>query len=196
VEWAEEEAGAADAQSVSPLFETPESFYVVEVDAFTPGGMLSLESATPQIRRQLILEKKREQARQIGQQMVAEARGGKPLEQAARERGLQVETSAPFTRAGFNPVFGQANAAIGASFGTPVGQISDVVQTSAGLFIIRPTARTQSERAEFEEQKDQLRAGVLYQLQQQQVGRFVESLRREADIDDRRDEVLRATRRS
>jgi hypothetical protein len=36
--------------------------------------MQSLEQATPQIRRQLIVEKKREQARQIGQQMVRGAR--------------------------------------------------------------------------------------------------------------------------
>jgi peptidyl-prolyl cis-trans isomerase D len=196
VEWAAEEHGATDAQRVSPVFETPEAFYVAEVEAFTPAGMQSLEAATPQIRRQLIVEKKLEQARQIGQQMVGEIRGGKPLEQAARERGLQVESTAPFTRAAFNPVFGQSNAAVGASFGTPVGQVSDVVQTTAGLFIVRPTGRVEADRAEFEQNREQLRGAVMYQLQQQQVGRFMENLRREADIDDRREEVLRTTRRS
>ncbi|CAN5834725.1 hypothetical protein BH23GEM6_BH23GEM6_17270 [soil metagenome] len=194
--WAEEEATQADGSTVSPLFETQESFYVVEVVAFTQGGMLSLEQATPEIRRQLILEKKREQARQIGQQMVREVRAGKPLDQAARERGLGSESTGPFTRAGFNPVFGQSNAAIGASFGVPIGQVSDVAQTTAGLFIVRPTARTEADRAEFEQQKDQLRGSAMYQMQQQQVGRFMENLRREAEIVDHRDQVLRGRGRA
>jgi peptidyl-prolyl cis-trans isomerase D len=191
VEWAGEEAGAQDAENVSPLFETEESFYVVETESFTPGGQLTLQQATPEIRRILIQEKKREQARQIGQQMVAEVRGGKPLEQAARERGLAVEPTGPFTRVAFNPVFGQANAAIGAAFGTPIGQVSDVAQTTAGLFIVRPTARTEADRAEFDAQREQLRQGVLFQRQQQHMGRFMEELRRQAEINDRRGEVLR-----
>jgi peptidyl-prolyl cis-trans isomerase D len=191
IQWAEEEAAAADGSTVSPLFESAESFYVVEVEGFTSAGMQSLEQAAPQIRRQLIQDKKREQARQIGQQMVREVRAGKALSQAAQERGLSVETAGPFTRAAFNPVFGQSNAAIGVSFGTPIGQVSDVAQTTGGLFIIRPTARTEADRAEFEQQKEQLRASFLYQMQQQQVTRFIENLRREADIVDHRDQIRR-----
>jgi peptidyl-prolyl cis-trans isomerase D len=195
IEWAEEEAAAPDGSTVSPLFESAESFYVVEVESFSPAGMQSLEQATPQIRRQLIMDKKREQARQIGQQMVRDVRAGKALSQAAQERGLSVETAGPFTRAAFNPVFGQSNAAIGVSFGTPIGQVSDVAQTTAGLFIIRPTARTEADRAEFEQQKEQLRASFLYQMQQQQVTRFIESLRREANISDTREQLRRQAAR-
>jgi parvulin-like peptidyl-prolyl isomerase len=195
IEWAEEEAAAPDGSTVSPLFESAESFYVVEVESFSPAGMQSLEQATPQIRRQLIMDKKREQARQIGQQMVRDVRAGKALSQAAQERGLSVETAGPFTRAAFNPVFGQSNAAIGVSFGTPIGQVSDVAQTTAGLFIIRPTARTDADRAEFEQQKEQLRASFLYQMQQQQVTRFIESLRREANISDTREQLRRQAAR-
>ena len=76
LEWARDEAKPATqtAETVSPLFETPQAFYMAQREAFTPAGTMSLQEATPQIRRQLIREKKEAQAREIGQQMVAEVR--------------------------------------------------------------------------------------------------------------------------
>ena len=190
IEWAEEEASLDDGETVSPLFETPQAFYLAERESFTPAGMMSLQEASPEIRRLLILEKKKAQAREIGQQMVAEVRGGKTLEQAATERGLEVQSVGPVTRLSPNPAFGQATAAVGAAFGTPVGEVSDVVETPAGLFIVRPTARTEVDPAEFEEQKTQLRMVLQLQQGQQEVSRFVQSLREDARILDNRDEVL------
>ena len=121
---------------------------LAERESFTPAGMMSLQEASPEIRRLLILEKKKAQAREIGQQMVAEVRGGKTLEQAASERGLEVQSVGPVTRLSPNPAFGQATEAVGAAFGTPVGEVSEVVETPAGLFIVRPTARTEVDPAE------------------------------------------------
>ncbi|MBA2245110.1 MAG: peptidylprolyl isomerase [Gemmatimonadetes bacterium] len=193
LEWAQEEAtaGAAAGEAmVSPLFETDQAFYVARVESVTPAGEVPLAEATPQIRRQLVVEKKREQARQIGQQIVAEVRGGKSLQQAASERGLEVATTGPFTRAGFNPTFGQANAAVGAAFGVPINQVSEVVSTTAGLFIIRPTERTEADRQEWEAQKEQQRAGEIFRMQQAQVERWLESLRKQAEIEDNRAQVL------
>lgn len=191
IEWAGDEYLEDEPLTVSPVFETPEAFYLVQVDQYSPAGRISLADATPEIRRLLILEKKREQSRQIGQQMVAEIRGGKSLEQAARERGLATETAGPFTRAGFNPGFGQANAATGAAFGVPIGQVSDVVETPGGLYIVRPLERTEADREEFEAQKEQIRQIALFQFQQDALARWMESLRRDANIVDRRQETLR-----
>lgn len=194
IEWAEEEIALEDGETVSPLFETPQAFYLVERESFTPAGMMSLQEAAPEIRRQLILDKKRAQAREIGEQMVAEVRGGKALEQAASERGLQVQSVGPVTRLSPNPAFGQATAAVGAAFGTPIGEVSEVVETPAGLFIVRPTARTEADPAEFEQQKTQLRMLLQLQQGQQEVSRFVQSLREKAKIVDNREEVLTPAR--
>jgi peptidyl-prolyl cis-trans isomerase D len=191
LEWAQDETrDGTPMGTVSPLFETPEAFYVVRLDAFTPAGEIPLAEATPQIRRQLMLDKKREQARQIGQQMVAEVRGGKPLQQAASERGLQVQATGPFSRTGFNPTFGQANAAIGAAFGTPLGQVSNVVETTAGLFLIQPTERSEADRQTWEAQKEQQRTIDTMRAQQEMIGRWMQDLRTRAEIEDRRAEVL------
>jgi peptidyl-prolyl cis-trans isomerase D len=190
LEWILEEQREGDPLDVSPVFETPEAFYLVSVEAFSPAGAIPLAEATPEVRRQLVLEKKREQARQIGTRMVAEVRGGKPLETAAQELGLTVESTGPFTRTGFNPAFGQANAVTGAAFGVPIGEVSEVLSTPGGLFVIRPTERTEADRAAFEGEKDQFRTIALYQLQQEALARWMDGLRRSADILDRRSEVL------
>lgn len=194
VEWAREVTDADTGETLSELFETPQAFFVAELESFTPAGQMSLEDAAPQIRRQLIAEKKTERARQIGREIVQEVRSGsKTLEQAAQERGLSVESAGPFTRMAFNPVFGQATPAVGAAFGTAIGQVSDVVRGGSALFIVRPTARTQANREEFDAQKEQMRALTTYQVQQETVARWMEAVREEADIEDRRAQTLTGT---
>ncbi len=191
VEWAEQETrDGAGAGQVSDLLETEQAFFVAKLESFTPEGTTSLAQATPQIRRQLVLEKKQEQARRIGQEMVTQARGGRTLQQVAAARGLEVRQAGPFTRGDPNPALGQANAAVGAAFGVPVGRVSDVVKTTAGLFIIRPVARTEADRKGFDAQKQQMRAMATAQLQQNAVERWLESLRKSAEIEDRRKEIF------
>jgi peptidyl-prolyl cis-trans isomerase D len=191
VEWAEQETrDGARAGQVSDLLETEQAFFVAKLESFTPEGVTPLAQATPQIRRQLVLEKKQEQARKIGQEMVAQARGGRTLQQVAAARGLEVRQAGPFTRGDPNPALGQANAAVGAAFGVPVGKVSDVVKTTAGLFIIRPVARTEADRKAFEAQKQQMRSMATARLQQSAVERWLESLRKSADIEDRRKEIF------
>jgi peptidyl-prolyl cis-trans isomerase D len=191
MEWVDEERESGETDGASPLFETPQAFYVVSLDAYTPAGRISLQEATPQIRRQLTFEKKRSEARKLGEQLVAAVRGGQSLEEAAAVHGLTVQTTGPFSRLDPNPVFGQANAVTGAVFGTPLGQISNVVQAPAGLFIIRPLERTDADREAFGSQRDQMRAFEAMRLQEMQMERWLQDLREQADVVDRRAEVLR-----
>ena len=190
--WASGEArdAAPGAHPVSDVMEGEQALYVVRLESYLGKGTMSLAEATPAIREQLILKKKRERARAEGTRIVAEARHGKTLRQAAAARGLAVQTAGPFTRLEPNRVFGQATAAVGAAFGTPLGQVSDVVETSAGLFIVRPTARTAADPAQFARDRDQIRRGLTQQMRQQALERWLESARRAANIKDNRDKVL------
>lgn len=194
VEWAQEERTRQDgepAANTSPVFETEQAYYIVRLEQFTPAGVPSLEAAAPGIRAELIREAKRGKAREIGQQMVAQVRGGSPLADVARARGLEVQTAGPFTRVNPNPALGQANAVVGAAFGTPVNGVSDVVEAPAGLFIVRPIARTEADRAAWVAQKEQQRSTALQGVERAQLQRWIEELRRQARIEDRRNEVLR-----
>ena len=189
LDWAA--TAGADAEEGKPVlsdvFENNNALYLVQLESYAPKGRMTLAEATPEIRRELVVQKKRARAKVEGQKMVQELRRGATLQQVAAARGLVVGTAGPFTRAEPNPVLGQANAAIGAAFGTPVGQVSNVVETQTGLFIIRPTQRIPADRRAWEAQKEQQRAGLNYQMQQGAIQRWLESARRNAEIVDNRE---------
>jgi peptidyl-prolyl cis-trans isomerase D len=190
--WASGEARDLEpgARPVSEVFEGQDAFYVVRLESYAGKGTMSLAEATPEIRERLILQKKRARARAEGQKIVAEVRGGKTLQQAAAARGLTVQTAGPFTRVEQNPALGQGSAAVGAAFGTPLNQVSGVVETEGGLYIVRPTQRTTADAAQFNAQKQMLRNAVLQQYRQQVFNQWAESLRKSAKIKDDRARVL------
>lgn len=199
LDWAKDEAttpkeeGAKPA-TVSPIFETPDALYLVKLEKFAPAGEIPQAEAAAQIRGQLTLQKKEAKAREIGQQMVAEIRGGKSLQDVAAAHGLEVLTAGPFARIGFAPGLGTANEAIGAAFGVPVGGVSNVVKAQNGLVILRPTARTEADHVAWEAQKEQQRAIETARLQQEEVARWMEGLRKKATIEDQRAELRQRSR--
>ncbi|HYH81869.1 MAG TPA: SurA N-terminal domain-containing protein [Longimicrobium sp.] len=175
---------------VSDVIEGEGALYVVRLDSYLPKGEMTLAQATPQIRERLILDKKRARARAEGERIVAEVRRGKTLQQAAAARGLTVQQAGPFTRGAPNPALGQASAAVGAAFGTPLNQVSGVVETEGGLYIVRPTQRTAADQARFNAEKQMMRSSMLMQLRQQVGAQWLASLRRGAKIEDNRDEIF------
>jgi peptidyl-prolyl cis-trans isomerase D len=193
--WAAGEVRAPDAgpHPVSEVMEGDQALYVVRLESYLPKGTMTLAEAAPAIREQLILRKKRERARAEGERMVAEVKGGKTLQQAAAARGLTVQREGPFNRLEPNRTFGQASAAVGAAFGTPLNQVSGVVETPAGLFIVRPVARTTASAAEFARDRAQIRQVMTGQMRQQAMQRWLASARRAANIKDNRDKVFGRT---
>jgi peptidyl-prolyl cis-trans isomerase D len=199
--WAQEEAAnraaGDDPIRVSEVLETPDALYLVELERYHPAGDTPLAEATPAIRQQLVYDKRRELGRQEADKMLAEIRGGRTLEQVAQARGLTVQRAGPFTRVESNPVLGQANAAVGAAFGTPIGQVGPVAVTPAGVFLVRPVARVPGDRREFERQKVSMRQQALQTMQRDLLGQWMSNMRAEAEIEDNRAELAaRAARAS
>jgi hypothetical protein len=190
--WASGEARDLEPGSrpVSDVLEGEQALYVVRLDNYLPAGTMTVAEARPQIREQLILQKKRDRARAEGERIVAEVRRGRTLQQAAAARGLTVQTAGPFSRIDGNPALGQATPAVGAAFGTPIGQVSGVVESPAGLFIVRPTARTAADATRFAADKERLRTVLGGELRQRASARWLDSVRRSAKIKDNREKVL------
>ncbi|HSU15730.1 SurA N-terminal domain-containing protein [Longimicrobium sp.] len=190
--WASGEARDLEpgAHPVSDVMEGEQGLYLVRLDSYLPAGQMTLDEARPQINSMLILQKKREQARAEGEKIVAAVRRGTPLQQAAAARGLAVQTAGPFSRVEGNPALGQATPAVGAAFGTPIGQVSSVVESPGGLFIVRPTARTAADAQQFAQQKEQIRSVLGQQLRQRATARWLDSVKKAANIKDNRAQVL------
>lgn len=198
--WAQEEsanrAAGDDPIRVSEVLETADALYLVELENYHPAGDTPLAEAAPAISQQLVYDKRRDAGRAEAEKMVAEVRGGRTLEQVAQARGLTIQRAGPFTRVEANPVLGQANAAVGAAFGTPVGQVGPPAVTPAGVFLIRPVSRTAADRREFERQRVGLRAEAQRQLQQDLLGQWMSNVRADAKIKDNRARLAARARSS
>ncbi len=186
-DWAFEEAAPGD---VSPLFETSTAFYSLELVGVEPEGVLPLENASAAIETTLLFDKKMERAREEAQGVVGRVRSGTALANVAAELDLEVRTAGPFSRDEFVPGVGRHNPVVGAAFGLPIGQVSDVVSTAGNHYVLEVVAKTEADSTAWRGQLDQQRVQVASLVQQQRLQEWIEALRGSARIVDRRDVVL------
>lgn len=183
----EEEASPGD---VSPVFETTTAFYALELVTSEPAGVLPLDQARPSIESTLRFEQKLQRARVDAQQVVDRVRGGGVLANVAAEMGLEVRIAGPFSRNDFVPGIGRQNAVVGAAFGLPVGRVSDVVSTANNHYVIEVLNRAEADSTAWLAQVPQQRAQAASIIQQARLGEWLEALRANARVVDRRAEVL------
>lgn len=186
-DWAFEEAAVGD---VSPVFETSQAFYMIEVLSTTPAGVLPLDDARETITEILRFERKMARARETGEGLVRRIRSGEALPNVASDAGLEVRSAGPFARNDFVPGLGRYNAAIGAAFGLDVGQVSGVVESPSNAYIVELLARTPADSTEWLGQRETQRQQVRAQIEQRRLQEWLTSLRAAARIVDRREEVL------
>jgi parvulin-like peptidyl-prolyl isomerase len=186
--WLFEDALVGD---VSEVFESPTSYYMMEVVEKTDAGTLSLEEATPSIRAKLSQDKKLVEARDIARKAIDAIKAGRTLDEAAASVNLKVQEAGPFTRMDFVPGLGRANAAIGTAFGLKQGQTSGIVEAEGALFIIQSTEHKEPTRAEFEAQKADQEARMGQLLAQQRWNQYLQALKESAKIVDNREQLLR-----
>jgi len=186
--WLFEDAVVGD---VSEVFESPTSYYMMEVLEKTDAGTMSLQDATPSIRAKLAQEKKLVDARDIARKALDAVHAGRTLDEAAASVNLKVQDAGPFTRMDFVPGLGRANPAIGTAFGLKKGQTSDIVEAEGALFIIQQTEHTEPTRAEFDAQKADQQARIGQLLAQQRWNQYLQALKESAKITDNREKLLK-----
>ncbi|HUF76094.1 MAG TPA: peptidyl-prolyl cis-trans isomerase [Longimicrobiales bacterium] len=186
-DWIFEEAAPGD---VSPVFETSAAFYALELLSSEEAGVMPLETATPAIESTLRFERKMQRAREEAQQVVDRARSGEALANVAADMSLEVRTAGPFARDDFVPGVGRYNAVVGAAFGLPVGEVSDVVSTATNQYVVEVLDRTEPDSAAWRQQLQQQRQQAVAMIQQQRLQEWIQALRANARVVDRRDIVF------
>lgn len=187
VDWAfESETQPGD---LSPFFEGPDGFHVLELVNRQPAGTRPLEDVAGQIRERLLVEKRKEAAAARLREALEALPPDASLEELAEGHGGSVRTSEPFRRVDFVPELGQGTEAIGVAFGLEPGERSGVVDAGNRVAVVEVLERTPPSREEFEEGKEQLRAELMAQRRQEYVGRWLEALREEAQVRDMRDRI-------
>lgn len=183
----------AKVGETSELFDAQDGYYLGRLDSLAKGGVPSLEQATPEIKAVLIIQKKLDKLMPRATQLATNA-AKSSLEAAASGAGMTVAHSQPFTRVGGVEGVGRLNQAVGAAFSLPIGVVSAPIRVYDGIFVERVDSRKLTERAEWEKEKVTQRASVTQQLRQQRVRDFLQNLRDNATVVDRRKEIEAAQR--
>lgn len=178
---------------VSDLLDDEDGYYLVRLDSLTEGGMQPFESVQEDIVKALKERKAVQGLVAQAQALMTDARSTS-LELAANKAGLSVETPAVFNRRTFVPGLGFNNEAIGTAFGAPVAT-PVAVSTFDGAYVIRVNRRMEADRADFELIKQILRQRELPTAREARIRSYLEQLRREADVVDKRREINATLRR-
>jgi peptidyl-prolyl cis-trans isomerase D len=185
--------GGARVGETSELFDDEQGYYLARLDSLVVGGEQEFEVVREEIIQALRERKSVDGLVAQGEALLADARATS-LEAAAAKAGLSVDSTRGFTRLSFVQGLGFSNEAIGAAFGAPIGQ-SVMVRTIDAVFVMRPLWRKDANRAEWEQQKLAQRQTMVSAAREQRVRRFLEDLRREADVVDRRRTINAQLRR-
>ncbi len=178
---------------VSDLIDDENGYYLVRLDSLTEGGMQSFERVQEDILQALKERKAVEALVPQAEALLADARATS-LEQAAQKAGLELQTPRAFNRRTFVPGLGFNNEAIGASFGAPMNT-PVLAKTFDGVFVLRANMRSQADREDFELIKQLLRQRELPSAREARVRAYLDELRRNAKVEDKRREVNATLRR-
>ncbi len=177
----------------SDLFDTEENYFLARLDSLVEGGTAPFADVRNDIAVLLTRRKKAEMM--AGQaRTFAERARATSLEAAAQERDLTVTKTNLFARATFVPGLGRLNSAIGAAFSLPIGATSEPIATDDGVFVIRPDRREEATREAFEAQKAVQRDNAMRVLQDARIREYMEGIREQANIKDRRKQLNAAAR--
>ncbi len=188
-DWAFEEALVGD---VSPVLETRQAFYMLELAEIRAAGAISLADASASIEQTVRAEKKVGRAKDEGAEIAAQVRAGVSLADIAEQKNLEIQTAGPYARLDFVPGIGRMNAAVGAGFGLNIGEVTGAVEANNNVFIIELADYFAADSTAFEDQRLVLRDELLGVAQQSRLQNWLQGLREVARIIDRRDEVLNA----
>ena len=179
--------GDALPGETSDLIETDQASYVFRLDSLHPGGVPDLSAIRDAVRNAVVLEKKKEAARQLAQTIVADIRANRTtLDQAAKRYHAPLTTLGPFTRAEPAPTLMSEPVVVGASFGVPLDRVSQPIVGEHTVFLVEPVARHPADSTAFAKQLPALRAQALQSARQVRIRLVLASLRDQAKVDDRR----------
>jgi peptidyl-prolyl cis-trans isomerase D len=181
-------AAQAKVGQISSIIETPFAMYLFRIDSVQPAGVPSLAQAKDTVTEAVRDEKKRVEARKLGQELVKQLDGGATLAQAAGAMKLPHEVYGPFARLS-SPI--RDPAVTGAAFGLATGKHSGVIDTKEGLYVLQVLEHTAPDSATFAKDLNDIRTRANQEARQERVQTYVAGLRSTAKIVDNRSKVLR-----
>ena len=179
--------GDARPGETSQLIETDQASYVFRLDSLTPGGVPELSAIRDAVRNAVVMQKKKEAARQLAETIVANIQANRTtLDGAAQRYHAPITTLGPFTRTTPAQPLLTEPLVVGAAFGVPLDRVSPPIVGEHAVFLVEPVARRLADSTAFVKQLPVLRGQALQSARQNRVRLVLSSLRDQANVDDRR----------
>ena len=176
----------ANPGAVSPTFESDRGIYVFTLTKKRPAGTRPLDEVKNQIAGRVRQIKKRELAVQRVQTLLSQVRGGATLKSAAESLDLRYAEPESFSRADFVPTVGSRNGFVGKAFELEVGQMSDVVATRNGAYVLKVVERTPAVDADFDLEKASLTNQLVGTKRNELITAWFTNLKDQANVTDNR----------
>jgi parvulin-like peptidyl-prolyl isomerase len=183
----------AKVGETSDLFDAEDGYYLARLDTLSVGGK-TFDAVKGEVRHRVAQSRAVERMVPSAQALANAARTS-TLESAAAAKGLTVTKTGLTNRSGAARLFGSLGEAVGAAFALPANTLSTPIRQDDGVFVMHVDARKPADRAAFEKQKNDLRAGRLQQLRTQRLQMFLDDLRKSAKLTDKRKDINAQIRR-
>lgn len=190
VEW----VFADKLNDVSTVHRVSQGYAVFQISEIKPEGYRPLEDVRAICQSRIEQEKRMAAAKEHAEALLekvnsASSGGNVNLKGfAAQDTGNVVvyDTTANFKYNISVPKIGRAPAIVAAAFSLPKGEVSKLLESPRGYYIVRVLARTQFNKEEYDRQHDEIKNRLLNQKRQQIFGEWYTQLKEKADIEDKR----------
>ena len=176
--------------ATSPVIESSVAYYVFRLDSLHDAGVPPLAQVRTAVATLARADKKLALARKVAQDYHQRVGAGSSLGAAADAMKLPHQEFGPFTRV--NPPLTDP-VVVGTSFGLDSGQVSPVIETKQGLYVLKVLEHVKADSAQFVKDIDQFRPQMLQLARQDRVRNYLAALRDGAKIVDNRKKVLQST---
>jgi hypothetical protein len=178
----------AEEGEISPIIETERALFVFRLDSTAAEGVPPLASIRAAVESEVRSEKKWARARELSQAYLKRLAEGQSLADAAKAMGFAHREFPAFSRT--SPPLPNP-ALVGAAFGMKEGERSGVIDTPEGLYVLEVVKREAADSSAFAKQLDELRIEGVNAARQQRIQGFLTSLRKDAEVEDNREELYR-----
>ncbi len=168
---------------VSQVFDTERGLYAFALADKRNAGVRPFDEVRNQIAGRVRREKKLALAQARVEQFRNEIGPGGAL---ASDDDLRHASPEPFSRTDFVPVVGSRNAFVGAAFELPIGELSEVVVTQNGAYVLRVLDRTEADTTSYSTDRTTLEGQMLEQKRNDLAEAWLGDLRNKAEVTDYR----------
>jgi peptidyl-prolyl cis-trans isomerase D len=179
----------AKVHDVSPVYEGPDEFNIVQVTKQSEAGVPPRSEVEPALRQLAELEKRNEKAKAKADAFANSLHSGATLEAAAAANGLTPITLKGVTRAQPDPRIANLPEVIGTLFGSKPGKIDGPIETVNGWYFTRVDQSTPADPSALAAMRTQVIGQILQRRQQAFMASYLNEIRRKAKIQDLRTEL-------